>query len=108
MNPKITLAEFLKISRSVTDNYIKAWSKWPELDQWKKIREEENEFNLAYTKNDNLNELEEFWDNFFAKITLLHLQGIDDYAIMEAAISTWNKINARSLKAIEAQSESSP
>ena len=100
MNPKITLVEFLKISHNVTNNYIKAWGEWPITDQWKKIKEEEKEFEIASNK---LNQLEEFWDNFFAKLTLLHIEKVDDYAIMESAISTWNKINARSLKAIEAQ-----
>ena len=95
MNPKITLAEFLKISHNVTDNYIKAWGEWPITDQWQKIKEEEKEFEIA---PNNLNKLEEFWDNFFAKLTLLHLEKIDDYAIMESAISTWNKIYNRSLK----------
>ncbi len=97
-NPNIKLAEFLKISRSVTDNYIQAWGKWTESDQWAKIHEEDLEFMKAPNK---LNELEEFWDCFFAKLTLLHLQDIDDYAIMASAISTWNKIHSRSIKELQ-------
>ena len=102
MNTKITLKEFLGISRQVTNNYIKALNgkEWSLSEQWKKIMEEEQEFKDATSP---LNELEEFWDNFFAKLTLLHLEKVDDYAIMESAISTWNKIYARSNKAIEIQ-----
>ena len=96
MNPDIKLQEFLAISRSVTNNYIKAWGLWSEKDQWKKIKEEEQEFTDA---TNQLNELEEFWDNFFAKLTLLHIKGVNDYAILESANSTWNKIYNRSLKA---------
>ena len=102
MNLKITLKEFLGISRQVTDNYIKALNgkEWSLSDQWNKIMEEEQEFKVATSPR---NELEEFWDNFFAKLTLLHLEKIDDSAIMESAIFTWNKIYERSWKAIEAE-----
>jgi hypothetical protein len=99
LNPNIKLIEFLKISRHVTENYIKALNgrKWTKTDQWNKIREEEVEFRNA---TDRLNELEEFWDNFFAKLTLLHLEDFDDNTIMTSAISTWNKIHERSEKAL--------
>lgn len=90
-----SIPEFLQRSRQVTDNYIKARGKWDELDQWAKIAEEEKEFATAKTR---LNELEEFWDNFFAKLTLLHLQGINDYAIIESMKSTLKKIEERSIK----------
>lgn len=99
MNPNVNLREFLEVSRHVTENYIKALNgrKWTLVDQWKKIREEEREFLDA---TDRLNKLEEFWDNFFAKLTLLHLEGYDDCAIITSAISTWNKIHDRSEKAL--------
>ena len=103
MNKNIKLLEFLRISREVTDNYIKTLNgkEWTLSNQWYKIHEEEIEFQDATSP---LNELEEFWDNFFAKLTLLHLEKVDDYAIMESAISTWNKIYARSVKALENES----
>ena len=88
--------EFLYLSRQVTMNYRIAWGKWSIKDQWKKIKEEEHEFENA---TDSLNELEEFWDNFFAKLTLLHLKGTDDYAILESMNSTLSKITERSILA---------
>ena len=93
-----TLEEFLQLSRAVTDRYIEARGKWDLKSQWDKIKEEEEEFEHA---TDNLNELEEFWDNFFAKLTLLHLKGYHDYAVLESANSTLAKITGRSLRVLE-------
>lgn len=98
MNPKITLMEFLKISRDVTNNFIKAEGEWTKSVQWTKIQEEEMEFRDVYSP---ANELEEFWDNFFSKLTLLHLEKVDDESILDSAISTWNKIHERSQKTVQ-------
>lgn len=98
MNENIKLLEFLNISRAVTDNYILAKGEWSKTDQWSKIREEEKEFRDAIKPD---NELEEFWDCFFAKLTLLHLEKFNDKQILESAISTWNKIHNRSLLIVQ-------
>lgn len=94
-NPNIKLMEFLKISREVTDNYIKAWGKWSLEEQRKKIEEEELEFKNAYSRE---NKLEEFWDNFFSKLTDLHLDNFWDDEIFQAGIDKWNVIMKRSQK----------
>lgn len=97
-NFNIMLLEFLKISREVTNNYIKAWGKWSLEDQRKKIEEEEQEFKNAFSRE---NKLEEFWDNFFAKLTDLHLDNFKDDEILDAGIKKWNIIMARSLKKLQ-------
>lgn len=90
------MKKFLDKSRQVTDNYLIAWDgKWPIKNQWDKIKEEDEEF--EHPKN-RLNELEEFWDCFFARLTLLHLKDYDDYAIIESANSTLAKIINKSIK----------
>lgn len=94
MNEKLRLMEFLNISRVVTNNYIKSKGVWSKTDQWHKIWEEDREFRDAVEPK---NELEEFWDCFFARLTLLHLEKFEDDEIFESAISTWNKIHSRSL-----------
>ena len=96
-NPNIKLTEFLKISRDVTDNYIKAWGKWSIDEQLKKIDEEDFEFKTATSRE---NELEEFWDCFFARLTLLHLKGYWDDDIFQSGIDKWNVIMKRSQKKI--------
>ncbi len=98
-NKNIKLTEFLQVSRRVTENYIKAWGnkKWSTTDQWKKIDEEDEEFRNAI---DRQNELEEFWDCFFARLTLLHIEGFWDDDIFQSGIDKWNIINQRSLKAL--------
>lgn len=86
--------EFLKESRYVTERYMKVeGGPWPLKDQWNKIEEENEEFKHPTS---SLNELEEFWDCFFARLTLLHLKGIPDYAILNSALSTLGKIKYRS------------
>jgi len=94
-NFNIKLLEFLEVSRAVTDNYIKAWGKWSLEEQRKKIEEEELEFKNAYSRD---NKLEEFWDNFFAKLTELHLDNFNDNEILQSGIDKWNVIMNRSQK----------
>lgn len=89
--------EFLKISRTVTENYIKAQGEWSTTDQWNKIDEEDLEFRNATSKD---NELEEFWDKFFAPLTLLHLEKFNDDEILDAGIKCWNKIHEHSQKTL--------
>lgn len=101
--PEMELKEFLEKARHVTETYIKAWGPWTLETQWTKIKEEDEEF---ATPTDALNELEEFWDCFFARLTLLHLKGVDDYAILNAARSTLGKISYRADKALRAQDKS--
>ena len=95
MNENIKLIEFLEVSRTVTENYVKAVGEWSKSDQWKKILEEEEEFRDAISPE---NELDEFWDNFFSKLTLLHQEKFQDEEIFSAGIKCWNKIHERSLK----------
>lgn len=90
---KLTLLEFLIDSRIVTDRYIKVWGKWSIDDQLTKINEEDFEFKTATSRE---NELEEFWDCFFARLTLLHLKGYFDDDILNSGIDCYNKINQRS------------
>lgn len=98
VNEKIQLIEFLKISRGVTDNYVKVWGKWTLEQQRKKIEEEELEFKNAYSRD---NKLDEFWDNFFSKLTDLHLDNFKDKEILESGINCWNKIYGRSVTLME-------
>ena len=92
----LDLEKFLKDSRVVTERYMKIeGGPWSVQAQWDKIEEENDEFKFPTS---SINELEEFWDCFFARLTLLHLKGVDDYAILNAAISTLKKIDGRSEK----------
>ena len=86
--------DFLVDCREVTDNYIKAWGKWTLKEQRKKIEEEEEEFKNAFSRE---NKLEEFWDNFFSKLTDLHLDNFNDEEILESGIKKKNVIMSRSL-----------
>lgn len=92
MNKDLKFYEFLLMCRRVTNNYQEAGKKWDD-DNEAKIKEELKEF---LEPTDRLNELEEFWDVFFACLTRLHLKDYDEYAIFESANSTWNKIYERS------------
>lgn len=92
-----TILELLTHTRKVTDNYEKAWGKWSQEEQWKKIEEEDFEFKTATSRE---NELEEFWDRFFATLTLLHQKGYWNDDILTSGIDCLNKINNRSLKVL--------
>lgn len=102
LGPDIKLSEFLLMSREVTENYLKAGVVASIDKQWEKIKEEEKEFENATSP---LNELEEFWDSFFSKLRLLHYKKYEDYAILQSAISTWNKIYNRSIQKLKPNSE---
>ena len=98
VNHNIKLLEFLEVSRKVTENYVQAVGEWSKSDQWKKILEEEIEFQDATSPE---NELEEFWDNFFSKLTLLHQEKFQDDEILKSGIKCWNKIHERSVKKLQ-------
>lgn len=96
MNSEVELLEFLEKARMVTENYTKKGYNATSSSQWKKIKEEEKEFRDAFSRE---NKLEEFWDNFFSKLMLLHGEEFTDKEIIEAGILCWVKIFSRSLEA---------
>lgn len=96
MNGKVELLEFLEKARIVTENYTSKGYNSTSKNIWKKIKEEEKEFRISFSPE---NELEEFWDNFFAKLILLHHMKHSDKEILEAGILCWVKIFSRSLEA---------
>lgn len=96
-NKKITLIEFLEVCRAVTNNYNKAGYNKDLESQWKKIDEEDFEFRYPDSRD---NELEEFWDTFFARLNLLHKKNYKDNEIFESGIKKWNVIMERSQKAL--------
>lgn len=91
------LREFLTKCRIVTDNYVEAWGEWSFDDQWEKIDEEDFEFRTATSRE---NELEEFWDRFFATLTLLHQKKYHDDEIFKAGNEKLTEIHRRSVEAL--------
>lgn len=67
-------------------------------DGLNKIDEEVQELKDA---DNNLNQLEEGWDIIFAVITHFHKLDFADYAIKQSMLSTLQKIERRSNKALE-------
>ena len=90
----MSLMKFLHISRNVTDKYIENGKVFEE-GNLAKIEEEHKEFLEAFCPD---NELEEFWDSFWSKLTRLHLTGYTDEQIFRSAVWKWGIIYNKALE----------
>lgn len=88
----LTLNEILRKATRVTESWQELKGPWTVEEQELKITEEDREFQYPTSPE---NEIEEFWDCFFARLTKLHIKEHSDEDIQRGFNKCMSKLEKR-------------